>query len=220
MKQIKRKIELCHPCGGMWYTDGYCPMHNPAPVDDEFRVPSRTEHNRFILKIWKFCFLAAIIVFLITGSTTLTLYLLGVDTPKILVTSTIVFQIVVLSYGMGFFVPAFCTSLIKMGLGVEMSRQGLEIGRQTAVHIGLLQGELRSLLSDAQSVIMPLRDLVSDFKGKPSKVFNKLIGYVEKLEKDGTVEDLAKGIKEVTEKISEVIDKEKKKAIDKEIDNI
>ncbi len=220
MKKIKRRIELCQPCGGMWYADGYCPLHNAAPVDDAFTVPSRSRHNRFIFKIWIGCIFASFVVFLMTGGVTLTLYLLGVDTPKILVTSTIAFQILVLSYGMGFFVPAFCTSLLKMGLGVEMSRQGLEIGRQTAEHIGFLQAELQRLVGDAQSVVKPLRELVEDFKGKPSEIFNKVIDYVEKLEKDGTVETLAKGIKDVSQKIGKVIDKEKKKAIDDEIDKL
>ncbi len=215
-----KQIELCWPCGGMWYTDGHCPVHNPAPIHEPYEVPSRPEHNAFIKKIWRICILGAFLVFITTGGTMLTLHLMGFEPEKVLTASTIVFQVVVLSYGMGFFVPAFCTSLIKMGLGVEMSRQGLEIGRETAAHIALLQGELRNLVNDAQSVLTPLQKLFGDFEGRPSEIFTKVIDFVERLEKDGTIESLTKGIKDISEKIKQVIDKEKKKAIDGEIDKL
>lgn len=101
-------------------------------MTEEYKIPSREQHKAFIRRLWKSCLFAALAIFLITGTLMLTLFMKGYDSKKILEVSTVVFQILVLSYGMGFFVPAFLTSLFNMALGVEMSRKGLEIGDKTA----------------------------------------------------------------------------------------
>jgi hypothetical protein len=99
-------------------------MNSPT---DGYKIPTREEHNRFIRNIWKLCVGSAIFIFLVTGSVVLTLFLKGYDSKKIVEVSTSIFQVLVLSYGMGFFVPAFLTSLVKMHLGIEMSRVSANI---------------------------------------------------------------------------------------------
>lgn len=97
-----------------------------------YKIPTREQHNRFIRNIWKWCIGGAVGIFTVVGGLMTILFLQGYDSKKIVEVSTTAFQVLVLSYGMGFFVPAFLTSLFNMALGVEMSRAGLEIGEQTA----------------------------------------------------------------------------------------
>ena len=90
-------------------------------------IPSREEHQLQIRRLWKNCIVASCIIFVLTGGIVLALFLKGHDSKKIVEVSTAVFQVLMLSYGMGFIVPAFLTSLIKMHLGIEMSRQSASI---------------------------------------------------------------------------------------------
>jgi hypothetical protein len=129
------------------------------------RIPTREEHKRFIRRIWKVCLIGAVVIFLITGTITLSMFFFGYDPKTVLTTSTIIFQILVLSYGMGFFVPAFLTSLIKMGLGVEMSRQGLEIGKQTATILTDFKDEVKPIMGDIKKIVEDVRPVVHDAKG-------------------------------------------------------
>jgi hypothetical protein len=97
-----------------------------------YKIPTREEHRAFIRRIWMLCIGSAIGIFVVVGGLMTVLFLKGYDSKKIVEVSTTAFQVLVLSYGMGFFVPAFLTSLFNMALGVEMSRAGLEIGQDTA----------------------------------------------------------------------------------------
>jgi hypothetical protein len=101
-------------------------------VKEELSIPSDAEQKASIRRLWLTCIVAAVGVFLITGGVVLTLFLMGYDSKKVVEVSTAIFQVLMLSYGMGFFVPALITSLRTMMLGVRMSRKGLEIGEQTA----------------------------------------------------------------------------------------
>jgi len=98
----------------------------------EYKIPTREQHKAIIRRLWKMCIGGALGIFVVVGGLMLTLFLKGYDSKKIVEVSTTAFQVLVLSYGMGFFVPAFLTSLYNMALGVEMTRSGLEIGQTTA----------------------------------------------------------------------------------------
>lgn len=132
-----------------------------APVET-YKIPSRADHNRFIRNIWKFCIGAAIGIFLVTGSIMLALFLKGHDSKKIVEVSTTVFQVLVLSYGMGFFVPAFLTSLFKMSLGVEMSREALTIGQATAGVLDKLDKAVESRMERADKLFEKLEKATGD----------------------------------------------------------
>lgn len=133
-------------------------------MGESFRVPTREEHRRFIRRIWVLCISFAFVIFIGTGTTTFILWMAGYETEEILRVSTTVFQILILSYGMGFFVPAFLTSLIKMSLGVEMSREGLQIGQQTAGILTELKRDLAPILSDLKTIVADIKPVVHDAK--------------------------------------------------------
>jgi len=150
-------------------------------MSEEHKIRTREEHKAFIRRIWTICIAMAILVFVTTGGIVAALFMAGYDSKRVVEISTSIFQVVVLSYGLGFFVPAFLTSLITMYLGVEMSRRGLEIGEQTAQHIDRLQGELKTMVSEfkegtkeAKQAMVEIRDYLRDQKRVENKLEDSL----------------------------------------------
>lgn len=180
-------------------------------------IPNREEHRRFIRRLWTICILLATSVFAATGTLIAVLFLLGHDPRRVVEISTSVFQVVVLSYGMGFFVPAFLTSLVKMSMGVEMSRRGLDIGKQTAAILREFQKEIRPLLTDAGEVIGSVKTLVEDLKRQDVA---KIMEFLDRVKRDGTVDRVAASLEEIAKKVDRVIKSVKADAVAREIDNL
>ena len=174
-------------------------------------VPTREEHARTIRRIWTGFISMALAIFVITGGVVATLFFTGHDSKKITDVSTSVFQVLVLSYGLGFFVPAFLTSLIKMSLGVEMSRAALEIGQDTSRTLEEMRDEVKPLVEDAKEVVGAVRDLVKDIKDQNPR---KIVDYFDKLSKDGTIDRIAASIDKVADKVHEAIQKTEARKVD------
>lgn len=120
--------------------------HQKAESIYEFKIPTEAQHKRRIRMLWVSCIAAAIVIFVVLGIVVGALFLKGYDSKKIVEVSTSIFQILVLSYGMGFFVPAFVTSLLNMWLGVQMSRIGIALGTKTAQILETLDKEIATRL--------------------------------------------------------------------------
>lgn len=180
-------------------------------------IPSRERHNLVIRRLWWWCAAGAALVFAATSAVALALYFKGHDSDKILKVSTTIFQILIMSYGIGFFVPAFTTSLLKMSLGVEMSREGLEVGKRTAKHIDHLQKELRGILTDVREIVGPVRSLIEDLKRQ--KV-GKVVEFIERLSNDGSIEKIAGAVESIGDRIHKAIEKVEKGAVDKMVDKL
>lgn len=129
-------------------------------MGEEWKIPSREEHNRFIRKVWNLCIIGAALVFVITGTTVLVMILMGYDSKTIVNASTTCFQMILLPYGLGYVAPTLATSLLKMALGVEMSRRGLEIGEQTAQSLTDLKTETKPLVEKGDRVLTKLEPMV------------------------------------------------------------
>lgn len=137
----------------------------------DYKIPSRAEHNALIRRIWKHCMIAACLIFLVTGGTVLGLFLAGFDSKSIINVSTAVFQVIVLSYGMGFFVPSFLTSLIKMHLGIEMSRMSAGVLEKIDKSIDDRLKRVDKLLDSAENseshpLVKKAEQLALDIKGE------------------------------------------------------
>lgn len=128
----------------------------PAVKVKAHRIPTREEHEEKVRKLWRTCRHLAIIIFLITGGITGGLLIGGVDPAKVVAISTAVFQVILLSYGMGFFVPAFLTSLERLALGIEMNRQGLEIAERTAKILDKIDDAIDKRLERADRLLTKL----------------------------------------------------------------
>lgn len=197
-------------------TDPLNEAQTDLPIIED-KIPTKAEFEASIKKLWKTCIFLSIGLFFISGSATAGMFLAGLDPKTTVAISTTIFQVLVLSYGMAFFVPAFMTSLRTMALGVHMSRKGLDVGEKTAKHIDQLQSKLNALVNDAQGVIKPLKKLTEDLQKLNAP---KIVEWINKIQKDGTLDDVSKSLKEVTDKITKTFDELRKKAVDKEIDQI
>jgi hypothetical protein len=173
--------------------------------EEQVKIRTREEHKRFIRRIWVICIVMAVLVFGTTGGIVGALFLAGYDSKKVVEISTSIFQVVCLSYGLGFFVPAFLTSLITMHLGVEMSRKALDIGEQTANHVDRLQGELKNMVNEfktsltdakaaltkAEQAMVEIRDHIKEQKREANKLEDSLaqevLGTVIKGDKNGSL---------------------------------
>lgn len=94
-------------------------------------IPAFDEHEAEVARLWRTCRWLAIAIFIVVSLVTAAMFAAGMDPGKAVAISTIVFQAILLSYGMGFFVPAFLTSLKRLGLSVHMMYESLRLGRET-----------------------------------------------------------------------------------------
>src|SRR4029077_16785437 len=125
------------------------------------KIPTTDQHKRKIRLLWKSCIIAACAILVIVGGLVLCLFLKGYDSKKIVEVSTTVFQVLVLSYGMGFFVPCLMTSILNMWLGIEMSRVGLELGQQTANILGQVDTAINSRLEKADLLFVKAEEALA-----------------------------------------------------------
>jgi len=183
--------------------------HRDVGVDRP-RVPSRQEHDRLIRKVWTLCGIGAALVVVGTGGTVWWMFHVGYDPKRIVEISTAIFQVLVLGYGLGFFVPMLITSVLKMGLGVEMSRQGIEIGEKTVDAVEEVQREIKPILRDAREVIGAVRGLVDDLKAQNP---TRIVEFAEKLSRDGTLERIVTSIEQVGVVVNDAVKRIEAKAV-------
>lgn len=146
-------------------------------------IPTREEHNRLIRKIWTGCLIASAICFVLMMAIVAVMSSMGYDSQKIVSVMLIAVYIVVPVYGVGYIGPAFATSLLKMGMAVEMSREGLDIGHETAGMIGGMKDELKPVISDLRHIADRLeQSVVKD--GILEKVEGHMKAIRDRIERD------------------------------------
>lgn len=171
-------------------------------IGDKVQIPSHTEHQRHVRRIWTVCILVASGLFLAMGG--LILHLLVGEKKQgehIIYVSTSIFQVIVITYGMGFFVPAFLTSLMKMDLGIRMSRRALEIGDQTANHIDRLQNELTPVLTDLKSAVANAKVMLEEVR---SKDLDKIQRVLSDLTENNRLERFVSAVERLASRIESV----------------
>lgn len=152
---------------------------------DKIHIQSSGEHKEQIKRLWTICIILASLIFLATGSATLLmLFWFKVDPPAVLVASTLFFQILVVSYGMGFFVPAFLTSLTKLSLSIQMGRESLRMGQETVEAMKDVQGNLKPILDDLKDVVEKTQPVVDKMNEAVQKgILEKVEGHLEAIRK-------------------------------------
>lgn len=186
-------------------------------VSDEPGIPSRVEHDLFIRRIWKLCAIGATLCLVAMGGTVVVMGLLGYDSKTIANVQLIAVYIVLPAYAIGYVAPALATSLIKMSLGVEMSRRGLDVGRQTADLLDGFSRDTKPIVEDLKNIIASVRELIEDLKRQKA---GKIVEFLEKLSKDGTVDKIAGSLDEIGRKVGEVVRKSEQRKVDDIIDKI
>lgn len=155
---------------------------------EKFVIPSRAAHNKFIRLIWKLCVVTAVVCFLFMGGAVAVMKLCGYDAKAIVEVQLIIVYIILPAYAIGYVAPTLATSLIKMSLGVEMSRQGLDIANQTATILTDFQNDVKPMMQDgkemfreAKPVVADVKEMVQSFKKED---FGKMRESLHRLERE------------------------------------
>lgn len=152
------------------------------PLQDLPPIPAFAEHEAEVKRLWRQCRWMAIGIFVVCAALAALLLDLGVEPEKAVAISTFVFQAILLSYGMGFFVPSLLTSLKRLGLSVHMMYESLRLGRETV-----------DSMTDLHDRAVPMFD-------RGDRLIEKMDPVVDKL--DRATDDM-KAIRERVEKNSE-----------------
>lgn len=129
------------------------PLGQSQQVPAVPELPEFKEHERQVRRLWKQCVAIAGLVFLVTGATTAVMFHQGMNPATVVALSTTIFQVLLLSYGMGFFVPAFLTSLKRLHLSVQMMYVSLDMGRQTVDAMKEMRDKANPLFKDARELV-------------------------------------------------------------------
>jgi hypothetical protein len=144
---------------------------------EEPKIPTHEEFWRGVRRIWIVCILVATAIFGSGGSLIgYLLFVKGSHGEHIIYVSTSIFQVLVMSYGMGFFVPAFLTSLRMLGLGLRMNRRALEIGEKTASNLDMFKRDLTPVLDDLKSAVGNAKAVLEEFRTKDLDKIQKVLG--------------------------------------------
>lgn len=80
-----------------------------------------------------------------------------------------------------------------------------------------MRDDVKPITADAKEVIGGVRELIEDFKKQDPK---RIVDFIDKLSKDGTLERIADSVEKVGEKVHEAIKKIEAKSIDKMVDGL
>lgn len=127
-------------------------------------IPTAEQHEASLRRVWRISLtfaglqlLACLSVLLFVLFSRGNLQLLGI-------VSTVLFQILLVSFGIGFSVPAVMASMAKLSLTLEIGRESLELGRKSANSLVQLQSEFVPVLQSLKTGITNLTDLVEKVK--------------------------------------------------------
>jgi hypothetical protein len=157
-------------------------VHDPLNKSGEIQVnilppiPTFLEHEVEVSKLWKICRWLAIGIFVVISVITAIMFMSGMDPEKAVAISTIAFQAILLSYGMGFFVPALLTSLKRLGLSVHMMYESLRLGQQAADKMKDLHDRAIPVFSRGEKLIENLEPIIEVANQQAQD------GYLEKIE--------------------------------------
>jgi polyhydroxyalkanoate synthesis regulator phasin len=170
-------------------------------VTEKSTLPSREEHNALIRRIWKIGFYVAGGCFAFMAAVVAVMLALGKSTAEIVSVELLVVYIFLPAYAFGFVAPMLASSLMKMTLAVDMSREGLEIGKDTSDAMTEFKNETKPLVGDLKSVIAEVKPMV----GK----IGTTVDDVKKIF-DETVKELKEGNGKLENKVVKTL----RKAID------
>ncbi len=157
----------------------------PLPEANLPPIPGFQEHELEVKKLWLTCRYLAIATLVVVGLLTAAMFAAGMDAGKAVAVSTIVFQAILLSYGMGFFVPSLITSLKRLGLSVHMMYESLRMGRETVEAMKSVQGEAEPLFVDGRVIVDQLKPIVDKLT---PETLDRLEGYLQDV-RDRVVRD-------------------------------
>lgn len=126
-------------------------------------IPTREEHNAQIKKIWQRCIAVAAVCFVLMVGTVITMKVLKYEGKDIVNVQLIFVYMLVPSYVLGYIAPALAVSLMKMTLGVDMSRE-------TSKDIHDFKEDIKPLINDATAVVAEVKPMVTEVRATIDEV--------------------------------------------------
>ncbi len=154
-------------------------------------LPTKSEHDATVRKIWKIGFMVAGGCFAFMGAIVAVMLAMGKSPQEIVAVELLVVYIVLPAYAFGFMAPMLTISLLKMSLAVDMSRTGLEIGQQTSEAMTEFKEETKPLVADMKAVVHEARPMVLQVQHTVDEVKKVVDGAMKEIkgENGGTIED-------------------------------
>lgn len=141
-------------------------------------IPSREQHDRLIRKIWLICGSMAVLCFFMMSGTVIYMKSQGYDSKDIVNVQLIIVYIAIPLYLFGYVAPALAASLIKMSLGVDMSREGLDLTKDMAREMKEMKDEVRPLIEDGKTLAAEIKPMIVNVQNAISdgkKVFDEVV---------------------------------------------
>ncbi len=142
---------------------------------EHVHIPTPEEHKRRTRRIWFLCGLIALFVLVSIGGT-VALLVMDNDVHTIVGWTTIIFQIVIGMFATGFTTPLFLEQRANFILSIDMGRESLELGTETAEAMIDLKNEFVPVVKDLKALVDQMKPVV--------EVANRQVqdGYLEKIE--------------------------------------
>jgi hypothetical protein len=145
-------------------------------MSERARIPTPEEHKRRTRRIWLICGCISLFVLVSIGGT-VAILVADNDVHEIVGWTTIIFQIVIGMFATGFTTPLFLEQRANFILSIDMGRESLELGTETAGAMIDLKNEFVPVVKDLKSLVDQMKPVV--------EVANRQVqdGYLEKIEK-------------------------------------
>lgn len=128
------------------------------------KLPTQEEHNEVIRRVWRIGFYIAGACFTFMAAVVGVMLAMHKTPAEIVSVELLIVYIILPAYAFGFVAPMLASSLIKMTLAVDMSREGLEIGKETADAMTEFKEETKPLIMDAKAVIEEVKPMVGEVR--------------------------------------------------------
>jgi hypothetical protein len=187
---------------GLQMADPAKSQEMPAVKEDAYHIPSRAEHQLTVRRIWRTCGITGASVCLFMLGTVVAMKMMHYEAKDIVSVQLILVYIFVPVYGLGFVAAALATSLLKMGLAVDMSREGLDIGQKTAEVAEKIDSALDSRLARVDGTLDSLDRMVKEFERGEGPLLKVFRDEMKKLRaeirgsRQSTEEELAEALDE------------------------
>lgn len=154
-------------------------------------LPTKSEHDATVRKIWRIGFLVAGGCFAFMGAIVAIMLAMGKSPSEIVAVELLIVYIVLPAYAFGFMAPMLTISLLKMSLAVDMSRTGLEIGQHTSEAMTEFKEETKPLIADLKAVVNEAKPMVGQVQHTVDEVKKVVDGAMKEIkgENGGTIED-------------------------------
>jgi len=151
-----------------------------------YKLPSRAAHAAFIRKVWWCCIVGAAVCFVSMAGTVLYMGAMGHDSKAIVNVQLIIVYIVLPVYAIGYVAPTLASSLIKMSLGLEVSRESATILERVDAAIDARAAKLDRLVERTDKLVAEIDACTHPLAKKFDEMAAHMAAIRARVERDTT----------------------------------